>query len=194
MSAIAKWDMATPYGLYVGIAAALAVCKYSCVAEVNNTTELAGPTVTHGHHHGNQDNCTVTPGWSGHFSECPEDLRHYCVHGECRYIKAQRAPSCRCRAGYSGARCEYVILDWLRADKRHLVIVCVLVGLVLIVLLVVMVCACPRQRWRMCWRRRRRREESGNGPEKLSMMATAPETHGALKSPDPGEPPHTNSV
>ena len=38
---------------------------------------------------------TDTGQWNGHFSKCPEDLMHYCIHGECRYIKAQKAPSCR---------------------------------------------------------------------------------------------------
>lgn len=31
----------------------------------------------------------------GHFSKCPDSLKSYCVHGECRYVTEQKAPSCR---------------------------------------------------------------------------------------------------
>lgn len=36
-----------------------------------------------------------TDPWGGHFSKCPDSLTNYCVHGECRYVKEQQAPSCR---------------------------------------------------------------------------------------------------
>lgn len=32
--------------------------------------------------------------WGGHFSKCPEDYKHYCIHGKCRWVKEQNAPSC----------------------------------------------------------------------------------------------------
>lgn len=44
---------------------------------------------------------TIDTGQSnGHFSKCPEELEHYCIHGECRYIKDQDAPSCRWGADF----------------------------------------------------------------------------------------------
>lgn len=43
--------------LFVFLAAALALCKYS-LAEWNATDESANRTVSHCHHHGNRDNCT----------------------------------------------------------------------------------------------------------------------------------------
>lgn len=33
--------------------------------------------------------------WHGHFSQCPEELTNYCIHGNCRYIPERKAPSCR---------------------------------------------------------------------------------------------------
>ncbi|KAI3362213.1 hypothetical protein L3Q82_012538, partial [Scortum barcoo] len=82
--------------LFVFLAAALALCKYS-LAEWNATDASANRTVSTCPRHGNGDNCTDTIDtgqWNGHFSKCPEDLTHYCVHGECRYIEEQKAPSC----------------------------------------------------------------------------------------------------
>ncbi|XP_053196146.1 probetacellulin isoform X3 [Scomber japonicus] len=184
--------MAKVYRLYVGIVTALALCKYS-LAEWNTTEESANRTVSHCHHHGNGDNCTGNTGqWNGHFSKCPEDLMHYCIHGECRYIKAQKAPSCRCQHGYIGSRCEYVDLDWRIGEKRQIIIACVIAGLVFLILLIVFICICSHRRCRLWRRRGRRREEPPNGTEKLSMMDTRA-THTTI-TPDLTEPPHTNAV
>ncbi|XP_032396352.1 probetacellulin isoform X2 [Etheostoma spectabile] len=100
--------MAMVYRLYVGIVTALALCKYS-LAEWNTTEETANRTVSDCHHYGNRDNCTDTIDtgqWTGHFSKCPEELTNYCIHGECRYIEEQNAPSCsrRCRLGWQRER------------------------------------------------------------------------------------------
>lgn len=183
-------DMAKVYRLYVGLATALALYKYS-LAEWNATAESANRTVSHCHHHGNRDNCTAdtidTGEWNGHFSKCPEELEYYCVHGECRYIKEQKTPSCRCLKGYLGSRCEYVDLGLQIGDKRQIIIFCVIGGLVVLILLVVLICICSHRRYRLCRRRGRRREEPRNGTEKLSMMDTST----ALQ---PTEPPRTDDV
>ncbi|XP_071322432.1 probetacellulin [Trachinotus anak] len=187
--------MAKVYRLYVGILTALALCKH-CLAQGNATDESANRTVSHCHRHGNRDNCTDTTDtgqWNGHFSKCPEDLMHYCVHGECRYIKEQKTPSCRCQRGYIGSRCEYVDLDLRIGEKRQIIIVCVIAGLVFLMLLIVFICICSHRRYRLCWRRGRRREEPRNGTEKLSMMDTRA-THTTLTTQDSTEPPHTNAV
>lgn len=191
--------MAKVCGLYVGVVTALALCKYS-LAEWNATDESANRTESLGHHHGNGDNCTVSPTdpidtgqWTGHFSECPEELTHYCIHGDCRYIREQEAPSCRCQRGYIGSRCEYLDLDWRIGEKRQIVIVCIIAGLVLLVLLIVFMCFCSHRRCRL-WRRRgrRREEEHRNGTEKLPMMdAGAPHTTSRTGST---EAAHTDSV
>ncbi|XP_058473946.1 probetacellulin isoform X2 [Solea solea] len=181
--------MAMVYRLYVGIVTALALCKY-CLAERNATEEPAHPTVDHCHHHDNRDNCTEE--WSGHFSTCPEEFKHYCVHGECRYVEEQKTPSCRCAPGYVGYRCQYVDLDWQKAEKRQIIIACVVVGLLLLILLIVFIFFCSHRRYRLCWRKGRRREEPRNGSEKLSMMDTRA-TH-TVPTPDTTEPPHTHAV
>ncbi|XP_045923431.1 probetacellulin isoform X1 [Micropterus dolomieu] len=182
--------MAKAYRLYLGIATALALCKYS-LAEWNATDESANRTVSHCHRHGNRDNCTADT-LNGHFSKCPEELTNYCIHGDCRYIKEQKAPSCRCLHGYIGARCEYVDLDSRIGEKRQIIIACIITGLIFLILLIVFICICSHRRCRSCWQRRRRREEPRNGTEKLSMMDTSA-THTPLKA-DSTEQPHTNAV
>ncbi|KAM6986383.1 probetacellulin [Aplochiton taeniatus] len=135
--------MAQACKLYVGIVAALALFKYS-LAEWNATEELANRTVSC-HHHGNRNNCTDskdTGQWSGHFSKCPLELRHYCIHGVCRYVKEQKAPSCRCEHGFFGSRCEYVDFGWLVGEKRQIVIACVIAGLISLILLIIFICIC----------------------------------------------------
>lgn len=180
-------------GVFVGILTALALCKCSR-AEWNVTEESANSTVSDCHRHGDRDNCTAnideTEQWNGHFSKCPEELTHYCVHGVCRYVTEQKTPSCRCLQGYSGSRCEYVDLGPLIGEKRYIIVVGVIGGLVLVVLLIVFICFCSRRRCRLCWRRRRRRrEEPMNGTEKVGMMDT--DGH---KSSDLTDPPQTNAV
>ncbi|GLD55478.1 probetacellulin-like protein [Lates japonicus] len=185
--------MANVYTLYVGLVTALALCKH-CLAEGNVTDESANRTVSHCHDHGNDDCTDISDAgdWNGHFSKCPEELVHYCVHGECRYIKQQKTPSCRCQQGYIGSRCEYVDLDWRIGEKRQIIIACVIAGLISLILLIVFICICSHRRYRLCRRRGRQREEPRNGTEKLSMMDTRA-THATL-TPDSTEPPHTNAV
>ncbi|XP_035464933.2 probetacellulin isoform X2 [Scophthalmus maximus] len=186
--------MAMVYKLYVGIIiTALALCKY-CLAEGNATEGAANRTVNHCHHHDNGDNCTDTTDtgpWNGHFSECPEELAHYCVHGECRYVKEQKAPSCRCQHGYIGSRCEYVDLDWRRGEKRQIIIACVIAVLVILILLIIFIGICSQRSYRLCRRRGRRREEPRNGSEKLSMMDTG--AMHTILTPDSIEPPQPNA-
>ncbi|XP_008291982.1 probetacellulin [Stegastes partitus] len=183
--------MAKVYRLYVGLVTVLALCKY-CLAEWNATDESANRTVPHCHLHGDRDNCTDTGEWNGHLTKCPEHLKHYCIHGECRFVKQQKAPSCRCDPGYHGSRCEYVDLPVPLTD-RQVIVVCIIAVLVLLILLIVVICICSHRRCRLCRRRgRRRREEPRNGTEKLSMMDTGA-THTVL-TPDSTEPLHTNSV
>ncbi|XP_053267660.1 probetacellulin isoform X1 [Pleuronectes platessa] len=183
--------MAKVYRLYVGIITALAFCKY-CIAEGNATVESTNPTIDDCHHHGNRDNCTVDPRdtepWGGHFSRCPEELTHYCIHGECRYIEEQKAPSCRCHKGFIGSRCEHLDLDWRKGEKQQIIIACVIGGLVLLILLIVFICVCSHRRSRLCPWRGRRREERRNGSEKLGMM----DTH--TVPPDSTAPPETDTV
>uniref|UniRef100_A0A673CBB0 Betacellulin, epidermal growth factor family member n=1 Tax=Sphaeramia orbicularis TaxID=375764 RepID=A0A673CBB0_9TELE len=132
--------------------------------------------------------------WDDHFSKCPEELMYYCIHGDCRYIKDQNTPSCRCQRGYIGSRCEYMDLDWLKGDKRQILIICVVTGLVLLILLLVFICICSHRRYGPCKRKRRQREELRNGSEKLHMMDTSStKPHIGLMS-ESTETPHTSNT
>ncbi|KAK2819293.1 hypothetical protein Q5P01_024854 [Channa striata] len=183
--------MAKVHRLCVATLTVLALCKY-CLAEWNTTSTSANPTVSHCHHHGNQNNCTATEPLNSHFSECPEELQHYCVHGDCRYIEEQKAASCRCHSGYIGSRCEYVDLDWRIGEKRQIIIACIIAGLVFLILVIVFICICSHRRYRPCRRRGRRREEPINGTEKLSMVVTSA-AHTTL-TPESTEPPNTHDI
>ncbi|XP_034048595.1 probetacellulin [Thalassophryne amazonica] len=183
--------MTNVYRVYVGIATVLALCKYS-LAGWNVTEESAKGTVSPCHRHGNPDNCTDTiETGNGHFSVCPKELKHYCIHGACRYIQQQKAPSCRCERGYVGSRCEYVDLDWQIGDKKHIIIACVVAFLVALILIIVLICMCSHRRYARCKRRRRQRQEPVNGTEKGSMMDTR-EMHRTLS--EPSEVLHTDAV
>ncbi|KAL0965705.1 hypothetical protein UPYG_G00284660 [Umbra pygmaea] len=161
--------MAKTYKLYVGIATALALCKYS-LAEGNATEDKAGNN-TVSFHQGNTDNFTETQTkfeWDDSFTKCPQKYRHYCIHGVCRFMKQQRTPSCRCNNGYYGARCEYIDIAWQKGDQRQIIIACVIAALVFLILLIIFICICAH-RHKLC-RRKRRKEDMGNVTEKLNMI------------------------
>lgn len=156
-----------------------------------NTTEGPSVNTTECHHHDNGDNDTDTDTgqWDGHFSTCPEELTYYCLHGECRYIKEMKEPSCRCERGFFGSRCEMLDFDWLKGERRQIIIIGVTVGLVLLILLVVFICFFSHRRGRLCKQKRRQRDVGRNGTEKLHMDVTL------SLIPDSTEQPHTtNSV
>ncbi|KAM9793977.1 probetacellulin isoform 2-T2 [Syngnathus typhle] len=125
--------MAKVYGLYVAILTVLALHECS-LASCNATDKAVNQTEGPCHRQGNEDNCTAptldTGQWNGHFSKCPHELHHYCIHGECRYIKDQKTPSCRCQYGYIGSRCEYVDLDGRIGERKQIIIICVIAALV----------------------------------------------------------------
>lgn len=127
---------------------ALALCKYS-LAELNTTEQPANNTVSL-HHQGNTNNFkdsieTATQAKkSGHFTKCTKELRQYCIHGSCRFVKEQNTPSCRCERGYIGSRCEYVDLASRLGDKRQIIVVCVIAALVFLILLITFICICAQ--------------------------------------------------
>ncbi|XP_037121653.1 probetacellulin [Syngnathus acus] len=185
--------MAKVFGLYVAILTVLALHECS-LASWNTTDKAVNQTEGPCRRQGNGDNCTAptldTGQWNGHFSKCPHELHHYCIHGECRYIKDQKTPSCRCQYGYIGSRCEYVDLDGRIGERKQIIIICVIAALVVLILLIVFIFVCSRRRFRCCRKRSRRRGEPKNGTEKLNMMA--PKTHPVTS--DSGEPLNNNAV
>ncbi|XP_054908514.1 probetacellulin isoform X1 [Poeciliopsis prolifica] len=175
--------MAKLHRLYVLLLTALALWR-RCLAEWNATDGSSNQTASVC-----QDNCTAekdTEQSNGHFSDCPKELLYYCIHGDCRYIKEQKAPSCRCHNNYEGARCEYVSLGWLIGDRGQIIIGCSIAVLLLLMILVISICVCSHRRCRTCGRSRRQTEELRNGTEKRSMLD--------LSTPESTEPTHISSV
>ncbi|XP_032426854.1 probetacellulin isoform X2 [Xiphophorus hellerii] len=138
-----------------------------CLAEWNATDGSSNQTTSVCRH-----NCTEkdTEQSNGHYSECPKELLYYCIHGECRYIKEQKAPSCRCHNNYNGARCEYVTLDWQIGGRGQIIIGCAIAVLLLLMILVISICVCSHCRRRM-WGQNRRQTERRNGTEKRGMLS-----------------------
>lgn len=134
-----------------------------------NMTEGPSFNRTECYYHGNDDNCTDTGTEHGHFSTCPEELTYYCIHGECRYIKDMKEPSCRCDPGFYGSRCEFLDFDWLKGERKQIIIICVSVGLVILILFVIFICFFSHRRGRLCKHKQRRRDEPRNGTEKVTM-------------------------
>ncbi|KAJ8393982.1 hypothetical protein AAFF_G00055150 [Aldrovandia affinis] len=170
---------------------ALALCKYSR-AEWNVTQEPANESVSCGPH-GNGSDCTDmadTAKWSGHFSKCPKEYRHYCIHGRCRFVKEQNTPSCICPKGYIGSRCEYIDFDSHIGDQRQIIIACVIAALVFLILLIVFICICVH-RHKMC-RRKKRKDKKVEEMEKLKMMSSTSETRESISAN--AEPSETNAV
>ncbi|XP_015131804.2 probetacellulin isoform X1 [Gallus gallus] len=91
----------------------------------------------------------------GHFSRCPEEYRHYCVKGRCRFLVAEAAPACMCERGYTGARCEQVDIFYLRGDRGQIVVISLIAAVVTLIVFVVCVCLCAHH----CRKQRRKRKE-----------------------------------
>uniref|UniRef100_A0A8C6S3F8 EGF-like domain-containing protein n=1 Tax=Neogobius melanostomus TaxID=47308 RepID=A0A8C6S3F8_9GOBI len=109
-----------------------------------NTTEGPSANGTECHYHGNGDNCTDTDTgqWDGHFSTCPLELTYYCIHGS--------VVTSKCEPGFVGSRCELLDFDWLKDERRQIIIICVSVGLVLLILLLRLTEECVHSRFSCC--------------------------------------------
>ncbi|KAJ6660529.1 hypothetical protein lerEdw1_017526 [Lerista edwardsae] len=105
----------------------------------------------------------------GHFSKCPEEYKHYCVKGRCRYVTEEKIPACVyvdslkkmchlsratfwcdylwtyltngiCERGYTGSRCERLDLFYLRGDQSQIVVVFLIAAMVMLIILIVCIC------------------------------------------------------
>lgn len=50
----------------------------------------------------------------------------------------------RCQHGYIGARCEYLDIDLLKQEKREIIIIGIIAGLVCLILLIIFICICSK--------------------------------------------------
>ncbi|NWH27486.1 BTC protein, partial [Grus americana] len=90
----------------------------------------------------------------GHFSRCPEEYKHYCVRGRCRFLVAEKAPACVCERGYTGARCERVDIFYLRGDRGQIVVISLIAAIVTLIILIICACLCSHH----CRKQRRKRK------------------------------------
>nr|P0DQX9.1 RecName: Full=OMEGA-myrmeciitoxin(02)-Mc1a; Short=MIITX2-Mc1a; Short=OMEGA-MIITX(02)-Mc1a; Flags: Precursor [Myrmecia chrysogaster] len=42
---------------------------------------------------------------------CPDNLKDYCIHGECHFLEDVQEPACLCETGYRGKRCHELSMD-----------------------------------------------------------------------------------
>ncbi|KAM6269944.1 probetacellulin isoform 1-T2 [Porphyrio hochstetteri] len=90
----------------------------------------------------------------GHFSRCPEEYKHYCVRGRCRFLVAEQTPACVCERGYTGARCERVDIFYLRGDRGQIVVISLIACIITLIILIICACLCSHH----CRKQRRKRK------------------------------------
>ncbi|XP_010573905.1 PREDICTED: probetacellulin [Haliaeetus leucocephalus] len=133
-----------PGTLLLCLTLASGLAFFSCVGADANVTAGHG---TEGLTCGTAENCTgnVTQlRRQGHFSRCPEEYKHYCVKGRCRFLVAEKAPACVCERGYTGARCERVDIFYLRGDRGQIVIISLIAAIVSLIILIICACLCSQ--------------------------------------------------
>ncbi|KAM4807749.1 probetacellulin [Rhinophrynus dorsalis] len=106
--------------------------------------------------------------WRGHFSRCPKTYRHYCIKGRCRFVKSANTPACICELGYTGARCEYLDLFYLKGDRGQIVVIGLIVAMVTLIILIILICICSHH----C-RKAHRRKKKAKAMERLNKDSTA---------------------
>ncbi|XP_061849091.1 probetacellulin isoform X2 [Colius striatus] len=127
---------------------------FSCVgADANVTASHGTEELTCGPAESCTGNVTQLRRQS-HFSRCPEEYKHYCVKGRCRFLVAEQAPACVCERGYTGARCERVDIFYLRGDQGQIVIISLIAAIVTLIILIVCACLCSYH----CRKQRRKRK------------------------------------
>ncbi|KAM6450010.1 probetacellulin isoform 1-T1 [Liasis olivaceus] len=106
---------------------------------------------------------------SGHFSECPEEYKYFCVKGRCRYVDVVQTPACICERGYTGERCERLDLFYLRGDQGQIVVVSLIAVMVILIVLIACICTCTHY----CRKKRRKRKQEETGTyDKLQPIKT----------------------
>ncbi|XP_054840299.1 proheparin-binding EGF-like growth factor [Eublepharis macularius] len=82
---------------------------------------------------------------------CLRRYKDFCIHGECRYIKELRRPSCVCQQGYEGERCHALSLPVENPSRSYdhttvlAVTAVVLSSLCLVIIALLLVLRCHKQ-------------------------------------------------
>ncbi|XP_051898609.1 probetacellulin-like isoform X2 [Pristis pectinata] len=94
-----------------------------------------------------------------HFSKCPKRFEGYCIQGQCRFLVSEQQPSCICKSGYTGSRCEMVDMLYLIGDHDQFIIMGLVLAMVVLVTLIIIICICVhrfrrkykgRRKWQLC--------------------------------------------
>uniref|UniRef100_A0A8D0KE70 Probetacellulin n=1 Tax=Salvator merianae TaxID=96440 RepID=A0A8D0KE70_SALMN len=138
----------------------LGLAVFNCVTGNGNlTTEREARRPSCGYPNGNCTDDNTGLRRRGHFSKCPEEYKHYCVKGRCRYVAVEQMPSCLCDKGYTGARCERLDLFYLRGDQGQMVVISLIAVMVLLIILIACICTFAHY----CRKRRRKKKEEEMG-------------------------------
>ncbi|XP_061448114.1 epigen [Rhineura floridana] len=88
----------------------------------------------------------VGPTYLKSVQPCLEEHHNYCINGICIFLKELKVPTCRCLAGYSGERCEHLILNsYTQYSYEHYIAVGIGAGMLLMGIFAVIYC-CVRKR------------------------------------------------
>ncbi|XP_072439871.1 probetacellulin-like isoform X2 [Chiloscyllium punctatum] len=94
---------------------------------------------------GRQMNCTASlteiP-QIGHFTKCPKELMSYCIEGECRFMQSENKPSCVCKFGYVGSRCEFLDVFYRTGKRDQFIVVGLVLAILLLMIAIIVICFC----------------------------------------------------
>ncbi|XP_020655070.3 proheparin-binding EGF-like growth factor [Pogona vitticeps] len=82
---------------------------------------------------------------------CLRKYKNYCFHGECKYVKALKIPTCQCQEGYHGERCHALSLPVENRSRSYdnttilAVTAVVLSSLCLIIIAVLLMLRCHKK-------------------------------------------------
>ncbi|XP_066484705.1 probetacellulin [Tiliqua scincoides] len=159
-------EVAQVQGDPIGASAGLAIFNY-VTGNGNTTGEDEAKRQLCTYPSGNCTDGTTGSRRGGHFSKCPEEYKHYCVKGRCRYVVEEKTPACVCERGYTGTRCERLDLFYLRGDQSQIVVVSLVAVMVMLIILIV--CICTGTHYCRKRRRKRKEEEMGTFDKRLPV-------------------------
>ncbi|XP_060707591.1 probetacellulin-like isoform X3 [Hemiscyllium ocellatum] len=97
---------------------------------------------------------------TGHFTKCPKELMSYCLEGECRFMQSENKPSCVCKFGYVGSRCEFLDVFYRTGKRDQFIVVGLVLAILLLMIAIIVICFCVHRFCRKHKAHKKRREEA----------------------------------